>query len=119
VKNSPPYNVAKPVSHPYEVDLYKYYGWLPYWENVGGKEKSHTPSDKGESEKPVSKVTRDTHLRSSDEVIGYHIQALDGQIGHVEDFIVDDENWIIRYLVIDTKDILPGKNVLISPLWVD
>lgn len=51
---------------------------------------------------------------------GYHIQASDKDIGHIEDFIVDQETWIIRYLVIDTKNWIPGsKKVLIAPQWVD
>jgi len=46
---------------------------------------------------------------------GYHIQAIDGEIGHVEDFIIDDETWAIRYVVVDTRNWWPGNKVLISP----
>jgi hypothetical protein len=60
---------------------------------------------------------RDPHLRSTKEVIGYHIQAVDGEIGHVEDLIVDDEEWFLRYLVVDTRNWLPGKAVLVAPGW--
>ncbi len=70
---------------------------------------------------PVSESTDDhgdPHLRSTHEVIGYAIQASDGGIGHVEDFLVDDETWTLRYMVIDTKDWLPGKKVLVAPRWV-
>jgi hypothetical protein len=61
----------------------------------------------------------DPHLRSTKDVSGHHIQAQDGEIGHVEDFIIDDETWAIRYLVIDTKNWWGGKKVLISPQWID
>jgi sporulation protein YlmC with PRC-barrel domain len=61
----------------------------------------------------------DVHLRSTQHVSGYHIQATDGEIGHVEDFIIDDESWAIRYLVIDTHNWLPGKKVLVSPKWIE
>jgi hypothetical protein len=44
---------------------------------------------------------------------GFHIQATDGGIGHVDDFLVD-ESWTIRYLVIDTSNWPGGKSVLIS-----
>lgn len=54
------------------------------------------------------------HLRSTREVASYHLHATDGEIGHVEDFIVDDENWAIRFLVVDTSNWLPGKKVLLS-----
>jgi sporulation protein YlmC with PRC-barrel domain len=57
----------------------------------------------------------DPHLRSIEAVTGYHIHATDGEIGHVEDFLVDDTDWSIHYLVVDTKNWWPGKKVLISP----
>jgi hypothetical protein len=68
---------------------------------------------------------RNLHLRSTREVTGYHIKALDGEVGHVEDFLVDDGPWRIAYLVIDTRNWLPGRKVLIAPehitavKWVD
>jgi hypothetical protein len=52
-------------------------------------------------------------------VLGYHIQARDGEIGHVEDLIVDDALWFIRYLVIDTRNWLPGRKVLVAPAWAE
>jgi len=55
------------------------------------------------------------HLQSTREVIGYHIQARDGEIGHVEDFIVDDQYWMIRHLVVHTRNWLPGRKVLVTP----
>ena len=61
----------------------------------------------------------DPHLRSTHDVSGYHIHAADGEIGHVEDFIIDDETWAIRYLIIDTRNWWPGKKVLISPQWIE
>jgi hypothetical protein len=58
-------------------------------------------------------------LRSTHAVSGYHIQALDGEIGHVEDFIIDDETWAIRYLMVNTHNFWPGRKVLISPQWIE
>jgi sporulation protein YlmC with PRC-barrel domain len=63
--------------------------------------------------------TWDPHLRSTQNVSGYSIQASDGEIGHVKDFIIDNETWAIRYLLIDTQNWLPGKKVLISPHWIE
>jgi hypothetical protein len=54
------------------------------------------------------------HLRSSRQVIGYHIQASDAGIGHVEDFLFDDDTWAIQYAVVDTRNWLPGKHVVIG-----
>jgi len=57
----------------------------------------------------------DAHLRSSRHVMGYHIEARDAPIGHLEDFLFDEETWAIRYAVVDTRNWLPGDHVLISP----
>jgi hypothetical protein len=57
----------------------------------------------------------DPHLRSIEAVTGYHIHASDGEIGHVEDFLVDDAGWGIRYITVDTRNWWPGERVLISP----
>lgn len=100
IKNAPDIDISKPVSRQLESRLYGYYGWHPYW-----------------SFPPVP--PENPHLRSAEEVEGYHIHARDGEIGHVEDFIADDELWIIRYLVVDTRNWLPGKKVVISPVWLE
>jgi len=52
-------------------------------------------------------------------LLGFALQARDGEIGHVEDLILDDATWTIRYMVVDTQNWWPGKLVLISPLWID
>ncbi|MEJ2285807.1 MAG: PRC-barrel domain-containing protein [Desulfobacterales bacterium] len=62
-------------------------------------------------------ITEESHPRSTREVSGYLIQAADGEIGHVEDFIVDDDTWRLRYIVVDTRNWLPGRKVLISTQW--
>ena len=58
----------------------------------------------------------DPHLRSTAAVTGYHIHASDRLIGHVENLLIDDVTWGIRYLIIDTKNWWPGKHVLMSPV---
>ena len=67
----------------------------------------------------AKKPSRDHHLRSTHQVTGYHIEAADGEIGHVEDFIVDDETWTIRYMVVGTLNWWPGKKALVSPQWIE
>jgi hypothetical protein len=52
-------------------------------------------------------------------VTGYHVEAEDGEIGHVEDFVIDEETWEIRYLIVNTSNWWAGKKVLISPLWIE
>lgn len=114
IQHGPPIEEDEPVSRQHEVELHKYLRIDPYWARVPGGA-FHVE----QVAEPHKKNGGDPHLRSSHEVIGYHIQATDGDIGHAGDLIVDDEDWIIRYLVADTKNVLPGKNVLIPPGWID
>lgn len=116
IKNCPPLDSELPVSRHYELQYYKYYGWQPYWHGgpITGPGAQMPPinveQDNTEPEHP--------HLRSSKEVSGYRIRATDGEIGHVEDFILEEPEWIVRYLEVDTRNWLPGKNVLVSPTWI-
>ena len=57
----------------------------------------------------------DPHLRSVSEILGYHLHATDGDIGHVTDLLVDEQSWAIRHLVVETGHWWKGKEVLIAP----
>ena len=59
----------------------------------------------------------DAHLRSTREVGHYRIESTDGLIGHIEDFVIDDETWTIRYLIVNLGTLLEGKKVLLAPSW--
>ena len=67
----------------------------------------------------VRKGSTDSHLRSTEAVTGYNIEAGDVEIGHVDGFVVDDEAWAIRYLEVATRNWWPGKKVLLSPAWIE
>ncbi len=67
----------------------------------------------------VSEEQAKTHLRSLKEVMGYQIEALDGPLGIAEDFLVDDEDWVMRYMVVDTKSWKPGREVLLPFEWIE
>ena len=67
----------------------------------------------------IRRESKDSHLRSTEAVTGYNIEAADGEIGHVDGFIVDDEAWAIRYIEVATRNWWPGKKVLVSPLWIE
>jgi hypothetical protein len=112
VEHSPPISTDKPVSRQMEESLHSYYHWVPYWSGAG----IAVTAAAAEREK---REPRDPHLRSTRQVTGYHLHATDGEIGHVEDFIVEDETWVIRYMVVNTRNWLPGRSVLVSPTWVD
>jgi hypothetical protein len=79
----------------------------------------HAGPEEGYIAVPAEKPVWDPHLRSTNDVSAYHIQATDGAIGHVVDFIIDDETWEIRYLVVDTRSWWPGKRVLVSRRWIE
>ena len=67
----------------------------------------------------IGQANGDRHLQSGREIIGYHVEATDGPIGHVEDLVLDDAQWRIRYLVVHTHEWIPGTKVLVSPRLVD
>jgi len=113
VQNSPSIDLDKPVSRQMDEELRAHYGWQPYWEDARAQTAARVV-EKSLEEHPS---TGDLSLRSVSEVIGYDIQASDGEMGHVADFIVNDETWIVRYIVVDTHDWLPAKEVLVSPSW--
>jgi hypothetical protein len=119
VRSAPDIDADKPVSRQREIELHAYYDWIPYWgmsgDMIGGPALVPTPAER----EAVEKMAKgDPNLRSAREVTGYRIHAKDGQIGHLEDFIVTDGDWVIRYLVVDTRNWLPGRKVLLSPKWV-
>jgi hypothetical protein len=121
IEGSPPLNCDKPVSRQFEEQYYGYYEWPMYWAGPymwGSYSDIVRDSEKWKESTPGEKAG-DPHLRSTQEVSGYHIQGIDGGIGHVDDFIIDDETWAIRYLIVSTHNWLPGKKVLISPAWIE
>ena len=133
VEDSPPVDTEKPVSRQQELSLHTYYGWQPYWAAPpltgslapywGAAMPAAMPVQPGQ-ERVAEEVAarereqRDPHLRSAREVEGYHVAATDGEIGHIEDFFIDDQDWAIQLLGIDTHNWLPGRKVVISPRWL-
>ncbi|MCW5965870.1 MAG: hypothetical protein KIT83_17665 [Bryobacterales bacterium] len=128
IENSPPVSEDKPVSRQLEEDLAQYFGWPRYWAATGfaGMPASPLPHDAPglSMETPEEAAERrregapeqqgDPHLQSLREVTGYRIKVRDGEIGHVEDFIADMTEWRIRNLLVDTRNWLPGKEVLVA-----
>jgi hypothetical protein len=129
IKDSPDIDTEKPVSRQMESNIYDYYGWTPYWGSgfflggfdghyQGGAIASTPALEPGTIEaehRDRRQTPRDQHLRSVEAVTGYHLHALDGEIGHVEDFLIEDADWSIHFLLVDTRNWWPGQKVLISP----
>ncbi|MGD1088422.1 MAG: PRC-barrel domain-containing protein [Verrucomicrobiota bacterium] len=121
IEDSPYLDSDKPVSRQFENAYYGHYGYPIYWGGPCSWGPYPYPVRDREQWKqsiPGAKAW-DPHLRSTYAVSGHHLQALDGELGHVEDFIIDDETWTIRYLIIDTHNWWPGKKVLVSPQWIE
>ena len=118
IEDSPPADSDKPVSRQFEVVYHEYYGW-PVWGDLYQWGANPYPVLPPETPKESEHAAWDSHLRSTREVEGYGVGATDGEIGHVTDFIVDDKIWAIRYLVVDTRNLWPGKHVLMSPQWIE
>ncbi len=124
VENSPDIGTHRPVSRQQEAEFFGYYGYPSYWSGPYMWGPAFYPAGlayapAGPTPPVADKTAADSHLRSTDAVMGYHIAAIDGEIGHVAGFLVDDESWAIRYLEVATHDWWPGKKVLVSPAWIE
>lgn len=136
VENSPGTETNEPVSRQLEAQYYDYLGWPHYWVGVGlggttyypgslfGTTNdilnNHPEDDEVRNSDHNSDVQPgDIHLRSTNEIYGYQIEAADGVIGHVDDFIVDDKSWVVKHIAIETHKWWPGKKILLPPVWIE
>lgn len=145
VRNSPDIDTELPVSRQQEAIYLAHYGNTSYWgagllgggllrrgllpiatypeypafpvgtlEPVAGDAESaaHALTDR------TGRQDDDPHLRSCKTVIGYHVDATDGEVGHIDEMLVDDQTWSVRYLVVNTSNWWLGHKVLIAPQWI-
>jgi hypothetical protein len=137
VKSCPDIDSEKPVSRQYEVEYMRYYGYSHYWDNTGiwGSYPSpnmiapgyysvapktddlDSPDNFADVDAALSR-DNDHHLRSSDAVTDYHLDAIDGELGHLQGMLIDIDTWEIRYLIINTSNWWLGHLVLIAPKWI-
>lgn len=134
VKNGPDIDTQMPVSRQQEMGYLDYYGYAPYWEDVGswsgvghlrvarsGIDFEDGDSKLGRLSGAQTRATdeadkeSDLHLRGCKALIGYRIQAVDGDAGSVQDLLVDEETWAIRYLLVDASNWWVGNRILITP----
>ena len=108
---SPTVNLDRPPSRADEGELLRHYGHPLYWRDADVRDAETADTDRAAE-----------HLRSTKEVTGYHIQATDGEVGHVDDFLIGEKSWRIRYLRVDTSNWLGGKSVIVAAdalEWID
>ncbi len=125
IRESPSLEGDFPVSRQSEKLLREHYGWPLYW-GAAFPGSSVLPPSAARVETTSATIKtvaptgalEDSNLRSAKEASHYRIHASDGEIGHATDFLIDDRTWDIRYIVIDTKNWLPGKKVVVSPWWI-
>ncbi len=133
IKDSPPVDFDKPISRQYETDLHQYYNWPTYW--GGGGMAYNAVASAAPAMMPIAEPSRsdnlpaevvealqqseETYVQSIRALMNHALKATDGSIGHVTDCFIDDENWTIRYLLIDTGHWRPGQQVLIPATTVD
>jgi hypothetical protein len=139
VKDSPDIDTDKPVSRQHEITYLGYYGYPTYWGGPGlwgeglypnmmmpgyagfdltpraGQFDAERIYDQIEASKHEND---DPHLRSCQAVVGYHVNAAEGDIGHVCGMLVDEQTWAIRYFIVDTSNWWLGHQVLIAPPWI-
>jgi uncharacterized protein YrrD len=131
VAGSPAIDTYKPVSRQHEREHNAYHGYPHYWAGPYLWGSEYTPAGVvTPAPEPVRNAApwkedeaeaghrTDSHLRSTREVHGHAIEAADGEIGHVQDFVIDDQTWAVRYLEVATRNWLPGKKVLLPPSWI-
>lgn len=137
IEACPDIDSEQPVSRQQERIMLQHFGYPYYWSgrglwggglypyqiSPGMVAFANTPAlygqaDSDDFDASVSGHRDDPHLRSCNEVIGYHIHAKDGEIGHVQGFLMDDQTWALRYLVVNTSNWWLGHEVLIAPAWI-
>jgi len=139
VRECPSIDTDKPVSRQHESQFSGYYGYPKYWGGGGLWGEGSYPAAlltgvgygaagsgylAGQARQarwmPVADQGEggDPHLRSCNAVAEYHVHAVDGEIGHVQDMLVDEKSWAIRYLIVNTSYWWLGHPVLIAPEWI-
>jgi len=139
VKNCPHIDTDKPVSRQHEMRYLGYYGYPYYWGGAGlwgggaypglmmtgfGGLSTTPYAVDPKTQEDIARADEeqhrddDVHLRSCKAVMDYHIEASDGDIGHVQGLIVDEQTWAIRYMIVNTSNWWLGHQVLIAPQWI-
>lgn len=122
IEAGPPLASDEPVSRQHRQRLASYYNWGVYWAGgpgaLGSAMAGMVPQTPAQQADRSESDQADPHLRSCREILGYAIQAEDGEIGHIEDLLLQTEDWAIYYLIVDTRNWLPGRHVLLSPAWI-
>ena len=106
VEHSPSVDADLPINRVYEDHLHRHYGWSRYW--------GASPADLSSSATIVlDEEGVDPDLRGMRAVFGHHLHALDGELGHLDDLLIDTVAWEVAFFVAKTRNWLPGRTVLL------
>lgn len=104
VKASPGLVADAPLSRQHEADVHSHYEWMPYWLTHGhghGTPTAHV----ADASAPLCRAR---------EVMGYQIRATDDEFGHISDFIIDESQWRVAFVVVDTEHWWPPRMVMVD-----
>jgi len=120
VEESPVLGAEGTVTLRDEAELLRHYGWPAYWNGFSNEEiyGEGNPWLPHPDELGLESEEGDPHLRSAKTLLGYTLEAVDGSAGRIDDFILDDDTWRVRSLVVRTRTWFSGRSVLVSPDWV-
>jgi hypothetical protein len=139
VRNSPAIDTERPVTRQHEIGYLDYYRYPYYWSGPalwGAQNYPRMLMDGNGGFISVPQVARgaqedqnlrsamvqgrreDPHLRSCKAVRKYSLRAEDGDIGHVDGMLVEEQSWALRYVVVQTGNWWLGHDVLVSPSWI-
>jgi hypothetical protein len=103
VHAAPPLESDPPVAVRRQREDAKYLAWDAYWAGV-----FDGPADPG-----------DPNLQSTYATTGHRVEGADKDSGRIENFVVDDREWRIRYLIVGVRRGIHPRHVLIAPTWVE
>jgi uncharacterized protein YrrD len=124
IRNSPEVPAGKPIDRETEAAYAAYYGYPPYWGGPRLWGSAAAPRELGGpppadyTPPPERMHLAGRALRSLHALRGQHVHARDGDIGHVDDGVIDDETWHIAYLLVDTSNWIGGLHVLVPTALV-
>jgi uncharacterized protein YrrD len=121
VWQSPEFDSTGPLSGDHERQVLGHYGY-PYYSGASGAWGTFdnpgalllAPTLRPELVKPAGTDSESRNLRSTNQSTGYHVHATDGEIGHVDDFLIGQDSWQVRYLLVDTSNWIGGRSVIVS-----
>lgn len=127
IEEGPTLDTDEPVSRQHEEQLQSHFGWQASWTGEAASDYlsdeippgDEQTGDRQDQSVPHDITPGDPDLRSFRETLDYRVEATDGNAGHVEGFIIDDEDWMVRYLIVRSQDLEPERRLLLSVEWID